>query len=291
MALDPITASGLIIAGGNLLGSIFGSSKNSSSVDRTNAMNMEIAKYQNDRNLEMWNLQNEYNTPQAQMQRLIDAGLNPNLMYSQGNLGNAGAVANTEGANIQPFTGWNLGVGDAVASGVQAMGNQSVMELQKTQADANRLGMVSETLKQANQATKNAHDEFSLKMARDLQQNSLDVAAQNLANMRAQEQSVISQSNLAEARKALTENQGVLTAYQTKQASAQIDKLYNDMRVANSRLSIAERTAAQDLAIKAFQHRMQTFGIGSPVWSRILNEVTGVGTGAAGMAAGRFLRR
>lgn len=35
-------------------------------------------------NLEQWNRENEYNTPAAQMQRLIDAGLNPNLVYGNG---------------------------------------------------------------------------------------------------------------------------------------------------------------------------------------------------------------
>lgn len=37
----------------------------------------------------MWNLQNEYNSPQAQMKRLEDAGLNTALMYGQGSTGNA----------------------------------------------------------------------------------------------------------------------------------------------------------------------------------------------------------
>lgn len=36
-----------------------------------------------DWNLDMWNRQNEYNSPRAQVQRLIDAGLNPNLAYGQ----------------------------------------------------------------------------------------------------------------------------------------------------------------------------------------------------------------
>lgn len=35
-------------------------------------------------NLEAWNLQNAYNTPQAQMQRLQEAGLNPRLIYGEG---------------------------------------------------------------------------------------------------------------------------------------------------------------------------------------------------------------
>ena len=54
--------------------------------------NMELAKYQFDKNLEMWNLQNQYNTPVAQMQRYRDAGLNPNLIYSQGSSGNASGM-------------------------------------------------------------------------------------------------------------------------------------------------------------------------------------------------------
>lgn len=46
------------------------------------------------REKEMWNLQNEYNTPAAQMQRYKDAGLNPMLLYSQGSSGNASSAPN-----------------------------------------------------------------------------------------------------------------------------------------------------------------------------------------------------
>lgn len=37
-------------------------------------------------NLKMWNMQNAYNDPVAQMQRLQNAGLNPNLVYGGGNV-------------------------------------------------------------------------------------------------------------------------------------------------------------------------------------------------------------
>lgn len=40
-------------------------------------------------NEKMWDRQNEYNLPSAQMQRFKDAGLNPNLIYGQGTAGNA----------------------------------------------------------------------------------------------------------------------------------------------------------------------------------------------------------
>lgn len=52
-------------------------------------MNARQAEKQNEFNLEMWNLQNAYNTPQAQMKRFEEAGLNPNLIYGQGTPGNA----------------------------------------------------------------------------------------------------------------------------------------------------------------------------------------------------------
>jgi len=48
-----------------------------------------LAEQQNQYNIDMWKMQNEYNSPQAQMQRFEEAGLNPNLIYSQGNAGNA----------------------------------------------------------------------------------------------------------------------------------------------------------------------------------------------------------
>lgn len=43
-----------------------------------------------DQNVDMWNLQNQYNSPASQIERMQEAGLSPNLMYTQGNVGNAG---------------------------------------------------------------------------------------------------------------------------------------------------------------------------------------------------------
>lgn len=57
-------------------------------------------------NVEFWKMQNKYNLPSAQMQRLKDAGLNPNLIYGSspaGAGGNAGAISPAKAApyNIQ----------------------------------------------------------------------------------------------------------------------------------------------------------------------------------------------
>jgi len=53
---------------------------------------------QQEYNTQLWDRQNAYNTPQAQMERLQAAGLNPRLIYGGGsaNTGNAGPIASTD---------------------------------------------------------------------------------------------------------------------------------------------------------------------------------------------------
>lgn len=58
-------------------------------VNKTIEANKNLAEYQYNRDVEMWNKQNEYNSPLSQMARFKSAGLNPNLIYSQGSAGNA----------------------------------------------------------------------------------------------------------------------------------------------------------------------------------------------------------
>lgn len=52
----------------------------------TNKMNQQIAREQNLFDLQMWNKSNLYNSPEEQMKRLEEAGLNPNLVYGSGNV-------------------------------------------------------------------------------------------------------------------------------------------------------------------------------------------------------------
>jgi hypothetical protein len=85
---------GLIQGLGSLGASLIG---NSGAKRRQNLANKQ--------NIEFWNMQNKYNTPKAQMGRLKDAGLNPNLIYGSGsaNTGVAGSIAPSKAApyNIQ----------------------------------------------------------------------------------------------------------------------------------------------------------------------------------------------
>lgn len=49
-----------------------------------NETNLKLAEQSRQHDVDMWNKQNDYNTPTAQMARLQDAGLNPRLIYGSG---------------------------------------------------------------------------------------------------------------------------------------------------------------------------------------------------------------
>ena len=68
------------------------------------AVQYALSKEANDQQLNLWNLMNEYNSPSAQMQRFKEAGLNPNLIYTQGTSGNASSAAaySKPDVNIRP---------------------------------------------------------------------------------------------------------------------------------------------------------------------------------------------
>lgn len=84
---------GLIGAIGGIAQSIIDSRTQKRNVDMTNQANMNLAQYQYNKDLEMWNRANEYNSPSAQMARFQQAGLNPNLIYGGSVSGAAGNTA------------------------------------------------------------------------------------------------------------------------------------------------------------------------------------------------------
>lgn len=98
------------------LGSLFGSALGFGSQQMTNAQSMELAEYQHQKNLEMWHRQNAYNAPTAQMQRLREAGLNPNLVYGNGAVGNASSEPpKYQAPTLGAYTNFgDLGVGSGM---------------------------------------------------------------------------------------------------------------------------------------------------------------------------------
>lgn len=73
---------GISSAAGSLIDNLFAGSR----IRKQLKANKELAQYQFDLNKQQWEAENEYNSPKAQMQRLKEAGLNPNLVYGNGSV-------------------------------------------------------------------------------------------------------------------------------------------------------------------------------------------------------------
>lgn len=133
--MDPIIGASLIAGGTSLIGGI-ANAFGQSSANRTNIkLQREAQAWQES----MWNKQNEYNTPAAQIQRMKEAGLNPALMYSQGNVGNAESVKAVPPAQVQPVTGLGTGIasaGDAIADGIMKLEQVKQMRAQTNLLEA-----------------------------------------------------------------------------------------------------------------------------------------------------------
>lgn len=79
--MDPITLSAIIGGGSSLLNAA--SSLFTNSANKKNAL--EFYNRQRTDALADWNMQNQYNSPKAQMARFKEAGLSPHLIYGQTN--------------------------------------------------------------------------------------------------------------------------------------------------------------------------------------------------------------
>ena len=94
--INPLVGAGLISAGSNVVGGLFGAAAQSSAnktnlriARENNAANQQLQRDQNNWNLQQWNRENEYNSASSQRQRLQAAGYNPALAVAQVATGSA----------------------------------------------------------------------------------------------------------------------------------------------------------------------------------------------------------
>lgn len=86
------------------------------------------------RQLEFWKMQNEYNKPSAQVQRLKDAGLNPALMYGAGSGANTAGELSSVAKGSAPSIGGTFDLLGAMMSKAQIDKTQSEARLNDAEA-------------------------------------------------------------------------------------------------------------------------------------------------------------
>lgn len=111
--------------------------------------NLNLAKQQNQWNIDQWNRENEYNTPSAQMARYKAAGLNPDLIYGQQNLA-AASPEMTSGDGSLPTDVSNLAnkrtIGDIVSQAASTRLTNAQAKLAESQADKTDAETVGQTI-------------------------------------------------------------------------------------------------------------------------------------------------
>ena len=133
MPLTDNLQSALIGAGAGLLGNVF----NVFGQQSANQSNMELAKYQYEKNLEMWNRQNEYNTPAAQVARLREANLNPVLAMSGGVTNQASSAPSYDRPQLAPYQVDASGLAQIGSDLIRARATDKQLGLMETQMDLN----------------------------------------------------------------------------------------------------------------------------------------------------------
>jgi len=175
----------IIGLGGTIAQGIFNRKQSKKNTKRTNQANMELAKYAYEKDLEMWERNNKYNSPEAQMKRLQEAGLNRNLVYGSGNVaGNtSGQTPHYQNPRMDYMGQLPVDVGGA-ANALQTYQDIRLKEAQIDNVKASTVNTgqrtTSELIKGSNYLTDGQKKQLELSTARELQQTHIQAGRTEL---------------------------------------------------------------------------------------------------------------
>ena len=263
----------IITAGASLLGNLI----NSFSTARTNKQQLKFSEHMYDKqkadNLDFWGMQNNYNSPQSQMQRFQDAGLNKNLIYGQGNSGNAGSVQTPD---VQAVHFQSPQWGDAVKEAPLAFMN-AIYELDQKKAQTNLLQTQADIAKEEFLLRINKNQRVAFDLAQDKQ-----LAPYNLDLKKEQVRQTRVGTDLAQNRdlRDAARTSKSLQEMSEKILNLRADRLKNPYEVSQLRENISlmrQRGIINNLDID-----LKKMGLNpnSPLWAtmaaRIMNNIAGM---------------
>lgn len=180
MAISAAMAAGLISAGS----SIASTGGNVLATHMTNKSNQRLADQSYAYDTDMWHKSNLYNSPEAQMERLKRAGLNPNLVYGTGAVGNTSGQLPKYNAPKMEAPQIQFNAADAITAyqNVKMQSAQINNIEQDTKNKALEVGI--KAAQEAGMLIRNSKSQFDLDMAKTLKQNSLDLANYTLQKLK-----------------------------------------------------------------------------------------------------------
>lgn len=135
---------------GNIAGALINRQGQKEADERYNQGQKDIYNLQHQNNIGLWQMQNEYNDPKNQMDRLKSAGLNMNLMYGKGGIQNVGGQSGSapQAPNAPQFKSSNRA--GAALAGLSAYQDIRLKKAtaDKTEAEKNLIDDKDKTQKQ-----------------------------------------------------------------------------------------------------------------------------------------------
>jgi len=222
-------------------------------------------------NIDFWEMQNAYNTPEAQMQRYKEAGLNPNLIYGQGNSGNAGSISTPDAQRYDHKTPDYSFIADAGHS----LANYVDFEIKSAQLanmEADKLVKLEEALLKGTQRENiqqnTTRSQFDLGLETELRDTSLDMRRESLRKLKQDmDLSLRGDERAAAANQAsLKESaQKILTMrLQRAQTRAEIQRI----KAATTDTKLASEIKRQDIELKKLGIQPN-----DPIYLRVLGQL------------------
>lgn len=243
-----IGAAGSVIGGAlGFLGQQSANKTNLKIARETNAANRANQEYQNEWNLEMWNKQNEYNSPAAMRQRLEAAGLNPIMTGLDGvsqadQLQSADYVA-TPGA---PMLNSGEFLGNGISNAMKTMAEIKLLDAQAKKTDADR-GLTDVETETRRGLMKGEFEIQGLTIEGLGKDNTIkDETVKNLVKQREQLDAAISELN----QRVITQRETINIA----KAQQEIDKQYKSSLIDIENKKLSQREKEIELATQRLAH-------------------------------------
>lgn len=284
MPLPLAVALPLIGAAVNTASNVYNTASTAANNRKGRAFAREMYARQRADALADWNMQNQYNSPEAQMERLRAAGLNPNLVYDNGATYNASAVCSSNAPSWNP---------DAPQLNLSSVVNslQSYFDIKLKQAQTDNLNAAKEVAVQdavyraaqtaatvaGTEQTKvsTKQGEFNLQMAENLKQVTLEKASAELAKTRADTQFVLDNNERQAALTAQTLKKGVEEIMSIRSARAKTEAERNKINVEIDNIR-------KDGTLKQLDINLKKMGVqpGDPAYMRIISQIVNNPDGA-----------
>lgn len=131
-----ILGAAAIAGGASLVGQAFNAYQSGKMNKRAERFNREMYAKQRADNLSDWHMQNAYNDPAAQMQRLQNANLNPHLVYGNGADAQMASPVRSSNISNPSYDTPRIDLGSVVTQALQAKQLQSNIANTDAQTDA-----------------------------------------------------------------------------------------------------------------------------------------------------------